>query len=287
MKNILITGSTDGIGKLAAINLAKQGHNIYLHGRSADKLEQAVNEVSAVATGTVSGFIADLSELAQVKKMADEVNNRLDKLDVLINNAGVFKVSAQSSEQSVEKSHEQSVDGLDLRFAVNYFAPVLLTQELLPLLAKAGKTTKHARIINVSSAAQAPVAIPALLGQTAIDVQASYAQSKLALTIWSFDLAKQVKADNIAIIAVNPGSLLNTRMATEAYGTHWSSADKGGNILAELATADEFEAITGQYFDNDLGDPRGNFGNAHPDASNETKAAELAQATQQVLAKFV
>ena len=110
---------------------------------------------------------------------------------------------------------------------------------------------------------------------------AAYAQSKLALTMWSFDLAK--KLSNVSVIAVNPGSLLNTKMVQEAYGQHWSSADKGSNLLVDLAVSEEFEGITQKYFDNDLGDPRGRFGDAHSDAYNLKKISDLISFTDLLL----
>lgn len=111
-KTILITGSTDGIGKLAALNLAKAGHQVYLHGRDADKLASVIDEVKAVATGVaadhIDGFVADLSDLNAVHEMAAEVNDKLSKLDVLINNAGIYTTSSPVTK-----------DGLDVRFVVN------------------------------------------------------------------------------------------------------------------------------------------------------------------------
>jgi len=209
-KTILITGSTDGIGKLAAIKLAKEGHEIYLHGRNEQKLKTVISEIKTASSNeNVKGFTADFSDLELVKKMATQVNNDLSKLDVLINNAGVFK-----------SPNQKNSAGHDLRFVVNYFAPYLLTKELLPLLQKGIAP----RIINLSSAAQAPVSHEALQGEQVISEQASYAQSKLALTMWSFHLAKTLK--DISVIAVNPGSLLNTNMVREAYGKFWSPAEK-------------------------------------------------------------
>lgn len=276
-KNILITGSTDGIGKLAALNLAKAGHHVYLHGRDADKLDSVIVEVKAVATGTavdyIDGFVADFSDLNAVRDMAAEVNKKLSKLDVLINNAGIYTTSSPVTK-----------DGLDVRFVVNYLAPYVLTNALLPLLKKSNK----ARIINLSSAAQAPISYPAFAGNERLDDKDAYAQSKLALTMWSMDLADTVADDNINVIAVNPGSLLNTKMVDEAYGKYWSSADKGANILTELTISDEFANGTGKYFDNDIkdganGDARGEFGQPHANALNKDAIAELNRRTQEVL----
>jgi len=266
-KTILITGSTDGIGKLAAIKLAKEGHQIYVHGRNAEKLTTVIAAIKEQSSNEdIKGFVADFSDLTAVKKMANQVKEEVPKLDILINNAGVFKSPV-----------DQTKDGLDIRFAVNYFAPYVLTKELLPLLEKG----TAARIINLSSAAQAPVAHDALLGKRQISAQESYAQSKLALTMWSFHLAKAVKG--IAVIAVNPGSLLNTNMVKEAYGRFWSSADKGGNILYDLAVAEEYNGITGKYFDNDKGDVKGVFGQAHADAYDEAAIEKLIKETDAII----
>ena len=276
-KTILITGSTDGIGKLAALKLAEAGHQVYVHGRNADKLASVIAEVKAVATGAavdnIGGFVADFSDLNAVRKMAVEVNEKLPKLDVLINNAGINTTASATTK-----------DGLDVRFVVNYLAPHELTNALLPLL----KNSSKARIVNLSSAAQDPISYKAFVGQERLDDKDAYAQSKLALTMWSMDLADTVAADDINVIAVNPGSLLNTKMVDEAYGEYWSSADKGANILAELAISDEFANDSGKYFDNDIkdgthGDARGEFGQPHADALDKEAITELERQTQTVL----
>ncbi|MGV6831620.1 MAG: SDR family NAD(P)-dependent oxidoreductase [bacterium] len=266
-KIILITGSTDGIGKLAALKLAKEGHQIYLHGRNSNKLAQVIDEIKeASGNQKINGFVADFSDLAAVKAMAEEVKSSLLKIDILINNAGVFK-------STIEKNN----DGLDIRFAVNYFAPYVLTNELVSLLEKG----ENPRVVNLSSAAQSSVKIGALNGEANVNDSEVYAQSKLALTMWSFDFAKTNKS--IVTIAVNPGSLLNTRMVAEAYGQHWAPADKGANILYELALSDEYDGISGVYFDNDKGNPKGTFGKAHPDAYSQEKMDWLIAQTDLIL----
>jgi len=259
-RTILITGSTDGIGKLAAIQLAKEGHEILLHGRSAEKLSGVIAEAKAETKNeTIKGFVADFSDLDSVKKMAEQIKQSISKIDVLINNAGVFK-----------SPMPQNKEGLDLRYVVNYFAPYILTNELIPLLHKG----TNSRIINLSSAAQSSVNYDAFTGKKIFSDRETYAQSKLALTMWSFDLAK--KLENITVVPVNPGSLLNTKMVKEAFGNHWSSANKGARILYELAISETYEGITGMYFDND----QGAFGQAHPDAYHEAKIEKLIQETK-------
>ena len=156
---------------------------------------------------------------------------------------------------------------------VNYLAPFLLTQEVLPLL----KNSIGSRIINLSSAAQSPVSTDLLTGKSSTTDQAAYAQSKLAILMWSLYLSEVEPA--ISVIALNPGSLLNTNMVREAYGRYWSSADKGADIIFDLAVSPDYEGISGKYYDND----RGGFGKAHPDAYDKNKIAKLVEETEKVI----
>ena len=255
MKTILITGSTDGIGKLTALQLAKDGHKVLIHGRNKEKVENTLQELKDVNNQkNSSGFTVDLSDFRSILEMINQLIIEQKSIDVLINNAGVFKSNRQ-----------QNQDNLDIRFAVNYFAPYLLTNGLIPLL----KQSNSPRIINLSSAAQSPVSLEALLGKEQLSEQEAYAQSKLALTMWSSYLAQQWKEMNV--IAVNPGSLLNTKMVKEAYGQFWSSANKGADILCQLATSTEFDDSSGKYFDND----QGGFNQAHTDAYDKEKIDQL------------
>ncbi|OIQ27591.1 MAG: short-chain dehydrogenase [Bacteroidetes bacterium MedPE-SWsnd-G2] len=258
-KTIIVTGSTDGIGKLAAMRLAKDEHEVYIHGRNASKVEKVVSEIKIESGNNhIYGLVADFSNLNTVEDLSNSLLKKLKKIDVLINNAGVFKTPV----------HFNS-DGLDMRFAVNFIAPFVFTERLLPLLRNGNQT----RIINLSSAAQATILMEALKGKVRLTENDSYAQSKLALTMWSFNLAKTQNFCHV--IAVNPGSLLNTNMVKEAYGHHWSSADKGANILYELAVSDAYKNRNGEYFDNDKGEVKGEFSQAHPDAYNALKIDEL------------
>lgn len=270
-KIILITGSTDGIGKLAAIKLAHDGHHIYIHGRNAEKLKAVISKIKS-ATGNVNihGYQADFSDLNAVKNMANQMNKDLNHLDILINNAGVFNSKTASNKE-----------GLDMRLTVNYLAPYLLTHTILPLLRKG----KKPRIINLSSAAQATVDLEVLEGNRQITEQQSYAQSKLALTMWSFFMAKQ--ESEIVIIPVNPGSLLNTKMVKEAFGRFWSSPEKGANILYELASNTKYQEQSGKYFDNDKGQEIGTFGPAHKDAYDEVKIDQLLDATKSIMNNYI
>jgi len=264
-KTILITGSTDGIGLETARMLVSQGHHVLLHGRNRAKLEKVERTLSGLTDGgRVESYVADLSSMADVEALARVVTKQHASLDVLINNAGVYKTPETITP-----------DGLDVRFAVNTIAPYLLTQRLLPLLESSG------RVVNLSSAAQAPVDTEALTGRVRLtDDLTAYAQSKLALTMWSRSMALSLKDEGPAIIAVNPGSLLGTKMVKEGFGVAGKDISIGAEILVRAALADEFETASGQYFDNDSG----RFASPHPDALNPQKAEEVVRAIEAVLA---
>ena len=256
-KTILITGATDGIGLETARRLASDGHTVLLHGRSARKLGAVAQELGHHSEA-IETHRADLSSLAEVVGLAEAVADRHQTVDVIINNAGVFATPAPIT-----------AAGYDVRFVVNVMAPYLLTTRLLPVLPKDG------RIVNLSSAAQAPVSLAALAGQARLDDGEAYAQSKLALTMWSFHLARQLAtAGGPAVIAVNPGSLLASKMVRDAYGVAGKDLGIGADVLCRAAVGDEFAGASGQYFDND----RGQFSRPHPDALDPQKNAQLVAA---------
>lgn len=263
-KKILITGSTDGIGLEAAKLLAKAGHAILLHGRSSEKLENAKRIISNLSPDQeVEGYIADLSNLEDVRALAQNITAKYGHLDVLINNAGVYKTPQPLTE-----------NGQDVRFVVNTIAPYLLTKLLLPIMDQAG------RIINLSSAAQAPVDIAALIGNGGnLDHMSAYAQSKLAILMWSRHLANTLGGDAPIIIPVNPGSLLASKMVKEGFGVEGNDLSIGAEILMRLSLGKEFVDKSGQYFNND----KGAFGNPHPDALDDQKCAEIVEAIENLI----
>ena len=266
-KTILVTGSTDGIGLAAAGMLVSMGHHVLLHGRNAAKL-QAVEKTLAgqAGDGSVEGYVADLSRMADVEALAKAISDRHSRLDVLINNAGVFKTA-----------DPVTPEGLDARFAVNSLAPYLLTYRLLPLLGSS------ARVINVSSAAQSSVNPEALAGRVRLsDDLDAYAQSKLAITMWSRHLGLARKERGPVFVAVNPGSLLGTRMVREGFGMAGKDINIGADILVRAALDDEFETVTGRYFDNDSG----RFASPHADALDPDKTERIVRAIETVLAEI-
>lgn len=266
-KTILITGSTDGIGLEAAKSLYSQGHHILLHGRSDTKLkatEKALSELSG--DGRVDSYLADLSRMADVEALGKAIVSNHEQLDVVINNAGVLRTADTFTD-----------GGLDIRFAVNTFAPYLLTQRLLPLL------RPGTRVVNLSSAAQSPVNLEALEGRARISDQLNaYAQSKLALTMWSRTMADSQKENGLIVVAVNPGSLLGTKMVKEGFGTVGKDIHIGADILVRAALSDEFAEASGLYFDND----QGHFASPHPDALDQKKTKRIVGIIETVLAKI-
>lgn len=257
-KTILITGATDGIGLLTAQNLAAEGHTILLHGRSAAKLEAAEKQVG----GTTEIYIADLSRMADVRKMAADIRKAHDHLDIIINNAGVLKLP-----------NPMTADGYDSRFMVNTFAPYVLTRDLLPIIPEDG------RIVNLSSAAQAPVDLEVFHGRRTSDDMSAYAQSKLAITIWSREMAKELPSGPV-VVAVNPGSLLASKMVKEGFGVAGNDLQIGASILRKAALDSSFADASGKYFDNDSGQ----FAQPHGAALDAGHSGEVMQAINAVCA---
>lgn len=263
-KTILITGATDGIGLETAKRLVGDGHHVLLHGRNSAKLDAVREQLASLpGAGPVETLVADLSHLDEVDALADAVLERHQRLDVLINNAGVLKTEKPMTR-----------DGLDIRFMVNTIAPYHLTRRLLPLLGTAG------RVVNLSSAAQAPVNIDALKGQVNLDAMSAYAQSKLAIAMWSISLASE--ADAPVVIAVNPGSLLASKMVKDGFGVAGKDIGIGAEILCRASLDDAFADKSGQYFDNDSG----RFTAPQADALNPAKVAETVQAIEAVLSRL-
>ena len=273
-KTILITGATDGIGLLTAEKLIDQGHQLILHGRNSEKLaavkatlSQRTTSDQKASVGQIDSVIADLSDLNQVQQLANTLKDRYSHLDVIINNAGIYKTNQPIT-----------ADGLDVRFVVNTLSPYLLTQQLRPIM------NDTSRVVNLSSAAQAPVNLDALIGETHLpDQMAAYAQSKLAITMWTRTLAEAWKETGPAIIAVNPGSLLASKMVKEGFGVAGKDLSIGADILIKAALSEEFENASGRYFDNDIEQ----FAPPHSDGLNDQKCQDVVDVIERVIGRFV
>lgn len=263
MKTILITGATDGIGLLTARKLLELGHRVLVHGRNPKKLQIVSEDLSAAFGDRVETLEADLSVRADVERLADQILERSEPLDVLINNAGVFKTG-----------NPDTPSGLDVRFVVNTLSPYLLAKSLLPAMAP------DARIVNLSSAAQAPINLDALAKGGVLPDNAAYAQSKLAITMWSQRLAADHSGP--VIVAVNPGSLLASKMVRDAYGISGSDLSIGADILVEAALEESFANASGRYYDND----NKAFALPHPDAANPVIVDAVMISIEKALSKF-
>jgi NAD(P)-dependent dehydrogenase (short-subunit alcohol dehydrogenase family) len=264
-KTILVTGATDGIGLETARMLVSLGYRVLLHGRNPVKLEEVQQALAELSNGgPVESYVANLSGMADVETLARTLSEKHDSLDVLINNAGVYSTPDPVTE-----------DGLDVRFAVNTIAPYLLTKRLLPLLGSSG------RVINLSSAAQFPVDPEALVGRGSLSDGGAYAQSKLALTMWSRAMALSLGGEGPVIVAVNPRSMLGSKMVKQAYGVVGGDLRIGADILCRAALSDEFATASGRYFDNDSGQ----FTSPHPDALNPQKCEDIVRVMDTILAQ--
>lgn len=267
-KIILITGATDGIGLETAKALTQQGHHVLIHGRNPAKVHKVVTALSRLSKNAIiESYIADLSTLSDVDKLATQIKSNHKRLDILINNAGVYKVSDVTTP-----------DNLDVRFVVNTIAPYLLTQKLLPLFDATG------RIVNLSSAAQSSVDLDALTSPNAGELDGPvYAQSKLALTMWSIELANSLSNSRLenspAVIPVNPASFLGSKLVKDAYGVDGNDLAIGADILCRAALSEEFANASGKYFDNDSG----LFKDPHADALDPAKNRQLVTVLDQLL----
>jgi NAD(P)-dependent dehydrogenase (short-subunit alcohol dehydrogenase family) len=238
----LVTGATDGLGRALAERLAAIGMAVHIHGRSADKLERAREEIVA-ATGNESVFThrADLASLAEVRALADEVAT-IDALHLLINNAGIGSGLPDSPDR------EESADGIELRFAVNYLAGFVLTERLLPLLERSAP----ARIVMVASLGQAALDFDDPLLETSYyEGRRAYAQSKLAQITYANELAARLLATGITVNSLHPATFMPTKIVIDERGTSVDSLDRGVESTVRVAVDPELDTVTGHFFDRE------------------------------------
>jgi NAD(P)-dependent dehydrogenase (short-subunit alcohol dehydrogenase family) len=239
-QTILVTGATDGLGRALAGELAARGATVLLHGRSEERLEETRRELGeAAGNERLRTYLADFAALDDVRRLARAVEQDQERLDVLVNNAGI---GARKN-----GSREESADGFELRFAVNYLAPFLLTKLLLPLLGRSAP----ARIINVASAGQAPIDFDDVMLERGYSGSRAYAQSKLAQIMFTFELDERLRAEGagVTVNALHPASLMNTKMVYETYGYTMSTVEDGVEATLRLVVSSELDGVSGRYFD--------------------------------------
>jgi NAD(P)-dependent dehydrogenase (short-subunit alcohol dehydrogenase family) len=236
---ILITGWTDGIGKQCALELATKGATVLLHGRNPSLGKSVLEQINkASQNNKVELFVADFASLKQVRRLAAEIHDKHTKLDVLVNNAGVYVRERQLTE-----------DGFEVTFGVNHLAPFLLTNLLLDLL----KNSAPSKIINVSSMVHqnAPFDFHNLQGEKRFDAYGAYGISKLGNLLFTYELAHRLHNSGVAVNALHPG-VIATKMLRTGFGSMGGRpAEDGAARIEYLIETAGIENVSGKYFVND------------------------------------
>ncbi|MEU3978962.1 SDR family NAD(P)-dependent oxidoreductase [Streptomyces sp. NPDC026672] len=262
MSTVLITGATSGLGRYVAFELVRAGHVVLAHGRDPGRTERLVWELRT--EGTAEGFVADLASLDRVRELGARVAEAHPELDVLINNAGVGGGTPGSA-------RELSADGHELRLAVNYLAPVVLTRALLPVL----RGGAPARIVNVGSAGQEPIDLDDPEMARGYDGSAAYCRSKFALAAHTFTLAEELAGSGVLVNVVHPATFMDTAMVRDSGVGPWNPVSDGAPGVLALATR-----VTGSggYFDGTRP------ARAHEGTYDPRVRGRLAVVTRQLLA---
>jgi len=236
-KTVLITGSTDGVGRYVAAKLAADGANVLIHGRDKARAKTLTDEIRRAGHGEATFYEADLSSLADTRKLAETVMAEHKRLDVFISNAGIGSTSPGSERQL-------SADGHELRFAVNYLSGFLLVRLLLPLL----RASAPSRIVNVASLGQHPLDFDDVMLTKGYTGTRAYAQSKLAQIMFTVDLAGEIEGSGVTVNSLHPATYMNTTMVREGGITPISTVEQGGDAILHLAAGDDMAGKTGLFF---------------------------------------
>ena len=233
-KTVLITGSTDGVGRYVAERLAAEGWRVIVHGRDRARGKAVIERITQQG-GEARFLAADLSSLAEVRSLADAVLRDCDGLDALVNNAGIGTNGAR---------RELSADGFELRFAVNYLAGFLLTRLLMPML----ESGKSARIVNVASAGQQPIDFSDVMLTRGYSGVRAYCQSKLAQILFTFDLAKELEERDVTVNCLHPATYMDTTMVRLSRVQPISTVEQGGAAILQLIESEALAGRSGLYF---------------------------------------
>ena len=239
-QTILVTGATDGLGRALATELARAGATVLIHGRDVVRGRRTLEEIRAhTGNDRLVWLRADFASLDEVRALAHEVSRNYDRLDVLVNNAGIGATSGGDGRRQV--SH----DGIELRFAVNYLAGYLLTRLLPPLI----EQSAPARIVNVSSAGQAPLDCDDLMLEHGYDGVRAYCQSKLAQIMFTFDLAEELRGRDVTATCLHPATYMPTKIVLADGIVPTSELAEGVQATLRLAMDPKLHGVTGRYFD--------------------------------------
>jgi NAD(P)-dependent dehydrogenase (short-subunit alcohol dehydrogenase family) len=236
-KTVLVTGSTDGVGRYVAARLAAAGAKVLIHGRDRARAKTLIEEIKRAGHAEPVFYQADLSSLAGSRRLAEAVLAEHKRLDVFISNAGIG-----SQNQGPER--QTSADGYELRFAVNYLSGFLLAHLLLPLL----KASAPSRIVNVASLGQHPIDFDDVMITRGYSGSRAYAQSKLSQIMFTIDLADELKGAGVAVNALHPATYMNTTMVRAGGITPISTVEQGGEAILHLAVGDDVADKSGLFF---------------------------------------
>jgi NAD(P)-dependent dehydrogenase (short-subunit alcohol dehydrogenase family) len=264
----LVTGATDGLGRSVALELAGRGATVLVHGRDPERGEEAVAEIRArSANDRVQLHLADFASLDEVRGLAEAVEASANELHLLINNAGIGTGLPESRER------QESLDGHELRFAVNYLAGFLLTERLLPLL----RRSAPARIVNVASLGQHPIDFEDPMIASGYSGARAYSQSKLAQIMHAIDLAESVPAAEVTANSLHPATFMPTKIVLAERGESLDSLELGTRAVVRLAVEPELEGVSGRFFD------RLDEAAAHPQAYDPQARAELRRLSEELV----
>ncbi len=236
---VLVTGSTDGMGRELAHALGALGAHVIVHGRNRERGEAVVAAIEDQGRGSAEFIAADFASLDAVQAFADEVRSRHDRLHLLVNNAGIWRSGDDDGPR------QESEDGHELVFAVNYLSHYLLTHELATLL-EAGAPS---RVVNVASRAQTPIDFEDPMLERDFSEGRAYAQSKLAQILFTIDLAPEFEDRGITVNSLHPASLMDTTMVRQAGVSPRATVDEGLTATMQLAVSPDLEGRTGLYFE--------------------------------------
>jgi NAD(P)-dependent dehydrogenase (short-subunit alcohol dehydrogenase family) len=243
---VLITGSTDGVGRYVATRLAAAGAKVMVHGRDAARAKMLMEEIKLAGGVEPAFYPADLSSLAETRRLAEAVLADHRRLDVFISNAGI-------GSQNEGPARQTSKDGHELRFAVNYLAGFLLARLLLPLL----RASAPSRVVNVASLGQHPIDFDDVMIASGYSGSRAYAQSKLSQIMFTIDLAEELKGSGVTVNSLHPATYMNTTMVRAGGITPISTVEQGGEAILHLVTGDDVANKSGLFF-NGMHEARAN-----------------------------
>ncbi|MGH8883545.1 MAG: SDR family NAD(P)-dependent oxidoreductase, partial [Stackebrandtia sp.] len=235
-RTVLITGATDGLGRELAVRLGAAGARLILHGRNADRAAAVAAEVTVAGGHAPQIILADLSRLAEVETLADEIISRTSRLDVLVNNAG--------TSGRPDGRRELSADGNELLWAVNHLAPYRLTRRLLPLL----RASAPARVVNVASAGQQEIDLDDPNPEHGYDVYTAYCHAKLAMIMATIEYAEELDGTGVTVNALHPATFMATTMVRKSGVTPISTVAEGADATLRLICDPGLSQTTGRYF---------------------------------------